>query len=267
MGERQRYTTDVTDEEWMLWEQALGPEVRPPNFAPPKYARREVLNAILYRLRTGCQWRNLPHDFPPWKDVYYHFSRWKQRRVFARAQIVFGQAARRAAGREESPSLVLADSQSVRSTEAGGERGFDAGKKVKGRKRHLLTDVLGIVLAVLVTAASVQDRDGFERLCVDTRWRWPRLKKVLVDSAYNGEPVERVMQRGGIQVEITRPPEGSKGFVVVAKRWAVERTFGWLNRERLLSKSYEKLVSTEEAWVYLASSRRLVRGLALGGTG
>jgi putative transposase len=144
----------------------------------------------------------------------------------------------------------------------GGETGFDGGKKIKGRKRHVLVDVLGIVLAVVVTGAHVQDRDGFVQVTSNLSTHLPTIEKILVDSIYNGEPIKQFETRTGVTVEITRPPAGATTFVVVAKRWVVERAFGWHNWDRILSKSYERLASNEAAWVLLASANRLVRRLA-----
>lgn len=259
---RKPYPTDVTDKEWEIWERALPFPRYHPNFPEPKYPRREILNAILYRARTGTQWRNLPHDFPPWKDVYYHFSNWKRRNVFSRARDALRREIREQEGRDAEPTLGIVDSQSVRGTEMSADTGYDAGKKVKGRKRHVLVDVLGLLLAVTVTAASLQDRDGLARVGAGMRHQWPTLLAILVDSAYKGNVVDTFASEAGIRVEVTQPPPGQKGFVVVKKRWVVERTFGWLNWERLLSKSYERLADTEEADINVVVCRMMVRRLA-----
>lgn len=182
--------------------------------------------------------------------------------MFERARDESRRGERAAHGRHAEPTLGVVDSQSVKSTEVGGDKGFDAGKKIKGRKRHILVDSLGLLLAVTVTAASMQDRDGLVAVAEKRPLQSLGLKKILVDSAYNGDVIRGFTERTGIPVEITKPPEGTKGFSAVRFRWVVERTFGWLNRERLLSKSYERTIESEEAWINLATIRMLVRRAA-----
>jgi len=263
MSERKPYPTDLSEAEW----KRLAPLVpKPkPGGRPPKYDRREILNAILYVVRAGGAWRLLPHDFPSWRIVYHYFRVWKLAGVWKRLHDRLRKLLRKAAGRAMQPSAAILDSQSVKTTDRGGERGYDAGKQVNGRKRHILVDTLGLLLVVCVTAASTQDRDGARQLLQVLAAGWTRLRLIWADGAYAGELVEWVRElreRRRIKLEIVRRSEAAKGFVVLPKRWIVERTFGWLNKCRRLSKDYEYLTETSEAMIHLAMINLMVRRLA-----
>jgi len=255
------YDTDLTDAQFALVRPFLP---RPKPMGRPPADLRAVLNAIFYLLRTGCQWRLLPRDFPPWSTVHTWYRRWRLDGTWERLNEALRRRVRRQAGRHPSPRSSAADSQSVKTTPQGGERGFDAGKKVSGRKRHLWVDSLGLVLAVAVTAADVHDSraacDLFHRRLWDDL---PRLRVVYTDSQYTAgyldaevfdwSPFERVV--------VSRPP-GSEGFVKLPQRWVVERTIAWLGRSRRLSKDYERTTASSEAMILASMTHLMLRRLA-----
>jgi putative transposase len=223
---------------------------------------REIVNAILYILHAGCAWRLLPHDLPKWQTVYYYFRQWKRNGTWFHVNEVLRTQLRRVEGREPSPSAAILDSQTTKTTEQGGVRGYDAGKQINGRKRHILVDTLGLLLVVVVHAANIQDREGAKLLFSKIRGRFPRLHKIWADGAYAGMLVDWVKQRFSWVLEIVKRPEGVKGFQVLPRRWVVERTLAWLTHCRRLSKDYEALPETSEGFVYAAMTHLMVKRLA-----
>lgn len=252
------YPSDLTDTQWKRLEPLIPPAK--PGGRPRTANMRQVTNAILYLLRTGCQWRMLPHDFPPWQTVYGYFRKWKQTKLWQTINDLLRQEVRVAAGRDPEPSAAILDSQSVKTTEQGGTRGYDAAKKINGRKRHILVDTLGLLLMVVVHAASLQDFDGAKLVLFKVRHSLPRLVLIWADQIYT-HVADWVNKRCHWTMAIVKRPEGSKGFQVLPRRWVVERTLAWLGRSRRLSKDYERLTETSESMVYAAMIHLMLKRL------
>jgi putative transposase len=247
---RKPYPTDLSDEQWQL----LAVMLPPPFLVGRKrqVALREIVNAMLYLKRAGCAWRLLPHQFPAWQTVYYYFRRWRDAAWFVKLNDELRTQVRIIEERKPDPSAAIIDSQSVKTTEQGGAKGYDAGKKVNGRKRHILVDTIGLLIIVRVLAANMQDRDAAKILLAEIKGRMPRLFLIWADGGYRGKLIAWVATNCLWLLEIVKRNDDLTGFHVLPRRWVVERTLAWLSRNRRLAKDYERTCESAEAWVYIS---------------
>ena len=255
------YHSNLSNKQWEI----IKPHLPSPSTNQGRkrvHSYREILNAIFYLLRSGCAWRMLPHEFPPWKTVYHYFRLWRLTGFWERINAALRTELRIASGRKPEPSAAILDSQSVKTTETPGVRGYDAAKNVKGRKRHILVDTIGLLLIVVVHTANIQDRDGAKLVLEQIKGTFYRLQLIWADSAYSGQLVDWVKVVCGWMLEIVKRSDDIKGFKVLPHRWIVERTFGWLGRYRRLSKDYEGLTESSQAFIYAAMIHIMIRRLA-----
>ena len=277
MSDRKASPSDLTDAEWEILEPLI--PALSEDAVHVKYTRREIVNGILYVLRSGCPWRLLPHDLPAWGTVYDYFRAWRIAGIWDQAMQALRKQVRQKQGRDEEPSAAVIDSQSIKTSAVRGpEKGFDMGKKIWGRKRHVLVDTQGNLMDVLVTAASESDLAGAKKLLEPLKDLFPRLKLLWGDSHYGGSLIEWVKEHLGFDIEIVRrlgtardaqtiepiskTKAASAGFHVLPRRWVVERSMAWITRWRRLARDHEGLPATSQAFIKLSASRRMLSHLA-----
>jgi transposase len=265
MSTKRRYPTDLTDRQWGLVEPLLPSPPRGPAGRKPKHDKREIVNAILYQARAGGAWRMLPRDLPPWQTVYGYFRDWGADGTLDSLHDALREQVRtKQEQRTPEPSAGIVDSQSVKGADTvpAATRGYDAGKKTNGRKRHIVVDTIGLLLVVMVTAASVQDRDGGRGILKALNGALGSVRHIFADGGYRGQLVAVAKSAWGIVIEVVRKPPDQQGFAVLPRRWVVERTFSWLMRFRRLARDYERLPATHEAVVKWAMVAIMLNRLA-----
>jgi transposase len=255
------YDSSLTDAQWEVLEPMLP---KPKKLGRPPISRRPIIDAILYIAKGGIQWRQLPHDLPCWKTVYHVFRKWTLDHTWEALNARLRALVREEAGKRSRPTAAILDSQSVKSDSHGGAVGYDAAKKIKGRKRHLLVDTLGLMLGIVVTPADTTERDGAQALLKRTLCVFTWLRLLWVDGGYAGSAFAQWVKslRSKLQVQIVKRSDNVKAFQVLPRRWIVERTFGWLMRHRRLVRDYETTETSAEGWAYIAMIRIQVRRLA-----